>query len=48
MALPANFQTIMTSATLNEDMDELRALFVVGPIVSLKLKVFICFIGYKF
>lgn len=44
MALPANFQTIMTSATLNENMDELRALFIVGPIVSLKLKVFFSFV----
>uniref|UniRef100_A0A915DQT4 Cyclin-dependent kinase 7 n=1 Tax=Ditylenchus dipsaci TaxID=166011 RepID=A0A915DQT4_9BILA len=37
-ALPPRFQTIMTSATLNEDLSELKSLFVVGPVVSLKLK----------
>jgi ATP-dependent RNA helicase DDX56/DBP9 len=36
--LPARFQTIMTSATLNEDLSELKRTFVVGKCVSLKLK----------
>jgi superfamily II DNA/RNA helicase len=42
-ALPERFQTIMTSATLNEDLTELKSLFVVGPVVSLKLKVVIIY-----
>jgi len=37
-SLPCRFQTIMTSATLNEDLTELKSLFVVGSVVSLKLK----------
>ncbi|KAL3076305.1 hypothetical protein niasHS_013576 [Heterodera schachtii] len=36
--LPPHFQTVMTSATLNEDMTELKRTFVVGQILSLKLK----------
>uniref|UniRef100_A0A914GUG6 RNA helicase n=1 Tax=Globodera rostochiensis TaxID=31243 RepID=A0A914GUG6_GLORO len=36
--LPPHFQTVMTSATLNEDMTELKRTFVVGKVLSLKLK----------
>lgn len=38
VALPKNYQSIFTSATLNEDMDDIKSLFLTGPSVSLKLK----------
>lgn len=37
--LPKKFQSIMTSATLDEDMTELKKMFASGSVVSLKLKV---------
>ncbi|KAI1730482.1 DEAD/DEAH box helicase domain-containing protein [Ditylenchus destructor] len=37
-SLPSRYQTIMTSATLNEDLSQLKSMFLVGPAVSLKLK----------
>lgn len=36
--LPKKFQAIMTSATLEEDMTEVKKLFVTGTVVSLMLK----------
>ncbi|KAK0403434.1 hypothetical protein QR680_016913 [Steinernema hermaphroditum] len=36
--LPSRYQTILTSATLSEDMTDLKNIFCVGPVVSLKLK----------
>uniref|UniRef100_A0AC35UEF9 RNA helicase n=1 Tax=Rhabditophanes sp. KR3021 TaxID=114890 RepID=A0AC35UEF9_9BILA len=36
--LPARYGTIMTSATITDDLSDLKTLFVVGPIVSIKLK----------
>uniref|UniRef100_A0A1I8AS27 RNA helicase n=1 Tax=Steinernema glaseri TaxID=37863 RepID=A0A1I8AS27_9BILA len=36
--LPSRYQTILTSATLSEDMTDLKKIFCVGPVVSLKLK----------
>lgn len=36
--LPKQFQTIMTSATLKEDLSEIQKTFVEGKVVSLKLK----------
>lgn len=36
--LPKNYQSIFTSATLNEDMDDIKSIFMTGPVVSLKLK----------
>uniref|UniRef100_A0AC35FR71 ATP-dependent RNA helicase n=1 Tax=Panagrolaimus sp. PS1159 TaxID=55785 RepID=A0AC35FR71_9BILA len=37
-ALPKTYQSIFTSATLNENMDEIKAMLMTGPVVSLKLK----------
>uniref|UniRef100_A0A7E4ZWP4 RNA helicase n=1 Tax=Panagrellus redivivus TaxID=6233 RepID=A0A7E4ZWP4_PANRE len=37
-ALPKMYQSIFTSATLNEDMDDIKSMLVTGPVVSLKLK----------
>ena len=37
-ALPKSYQSIFTSAALNENMDEIKALLMTGPVVSLKLK----------
>jgi len=37
--LPQRYQTILTSATLNEDITEIKTLMAVGPLTSLKLKV---------
>lgn len=37
-ALPKNYQSIFTSATLNEDMDDIKSMLMTGPVVSLKLK----------
>jgi superfamily II DNA/RNA helicase len=36
--LPTKYQTVMTSATLNEDLSQLKRDFVIGKVVSLKLK----------
>jgi superfamily II DNA/RNA helicase len=36
--LPKKFQTIMTSATLKEDISEIQKTFVEGKVISLKLK----------
>ncbi|KAI6226286.1 RNA helicase [Aphelenchoides fujianensis] len=36
--LPAKFQSVMTSATLEEDMSELKTMFASGTVMSLKLK----------
>ena len=37
--LPKKFQSITTSATLDEDMSEIKQMFASGTVVSLKLKV---------
>uniref|UniRef100_A0AC34FRQ1 ATP-dependent RNA helicase n=1 Tax=Panagrolaimus sp. ES5 TaxID=591445 RepID=A0AC34FRQ1_9BILA len=37
-ALPKTYQSIFTSATLNENMDDIKAMLMTGPVVSLKLK----------
>ncbi|KAI6192838.1 RNA helicase [Aphelenchoides fujianensis] len=36
--LPVKFQSVMTSATLEEDMSELKTMFASGTVMSLKLK----------
>ncbi|KAI6211279.1 Cell division protein kinase 7 [Aphelenchoides besseyi] len=36
--LPSKFQSVMTSATLEEDLNELKTMFASGKVMSLKLK----------
>lgn len=36
--MPKKYQAIMTSATLDEDMTEIKQMFASGTVVSLKLK----------
>ncbi|KAI6206267.1 hypothetical protein M3Y94_00889000 [Aphelenchoides besseyi] len=36
--LPSQFQSVMTSATLEEDLNELKTMFASGKVMSLKLK----------
>lgn len=37
--LPDKYQCILTSATITDDMSALKALFMTGPVLTLKLKV---------